>query len=50
MLPKNPRVADFLLAAALKRKYQENIHLNKLDDELEIKAHSVIVRRLKIRV
>lgn len=50
MLPKNPRVADFLLAAALKRKYQENIHLHKLDDELEIKAHSVIVRRLKIRV
>ncbi len=50
MLPKNPHVADFLLKEALKRKYQKDITLQKLDDELEMKAHSAIVRKLNIGV
>lgn len=45
LLPKNPHVCDYLLERALKRKYKENVKLEKLPDELEQKANNYIVGR-----
>ncbi len=49
ILPKNPHFADYLLRLALERKYPE-IKLDDLDDELELKAHSAIAKRLQIEI
>lgn len=46
ILPKNPQLTDYLLKKALEHKYKESIPLLPLDDTLEKKAHSVIVRKL----
>lgn len=40
VLPKNPFLADYLIALALKTK-----NLQKLDDSLEIKAHDIIMNK-----
>ncbi|KEJ04392.1 glutamine amidotransferase [Clostridium botulinum A2B7 92] len=45
LLSKNPELADRLLSAALKNKYGEDINLEPLDDNLEIKAKEFIVNR-----
>ncbi|ENK1244309.1 type 1 glutamine amidotransferase [Clostridium botulinum] len=45
LLSKNPELADRLLSIALKNKYGENIDLEPLDDNLEIKAKEFIVTR-----
>lgn len=45
LLPKNPHLADWLLQKALEVKYKKDIELKPLDDSLEIKAHSVAIRR-----
>lgn len=45
LLPKNPHVCDYLLERALKRKYGEDIKLEKLPDKLEHKANEYIVSR-----
>lgn len=42
-LPKNPHVADWLIAKALEVKYKKNIELQKLDDSLEWRAHEFIL-------
>ncbi|MBI4067168.1 cobalamin biosynthesis protein CobQ [Candidatus Gottesmanbacteria bacterium] len=47
-LPKNPHIADWLLARALEIKYQKDIQLEPLDDTLEWQAHEFILRKLKI--
>lgn len=39
LLPKNPRLADWLLIAGLRHRYGETIPLDELDDTLEIAAH-----------
>ncbi len=44
LLPKNPHLADHLLALALRRRYP-NATLAPLDDSLEWRAHQVIVER-----
>lgn len=44
-LPKNPHIADFLIAKALEVKYKNLVQLKPLDDTLEWKAHNYIVRR-----
>ncbi len=44
VLPKNPQLADFLIQAALQRRYGE-VALTPLDDTLERVAHSSAVRR-----
>lgn len=38
-LPKNPHIADWLIATALKIKYKKSVRLEPLDDTLEWKAH-----------
>lgn len=43
LLSKNPELADRLLSIALKNKYGEDINLEPLDDNLEIKAKEFIV-------
>lgn len=45
LLPKNPGVADYLIAQALQRKYGE-AHLEPLDDSVELAANKVMLDRL----
>lgn len=43
LLPKNPHIADWLIAKALEVKYQKVIPLKSLDNTLEIEAHNFIL-------
>jgi CobQ-like glutamine amidotransferase family enzyme len=44
ILPKNPHLADYLIAKALTVKYQEDAILSSLDDTLEKQAHTTTLR------
>lgn len=46
LLPKNPHIADGLIAKALEEKTHEHVQLHSLDDELEWQAHEAIKQRL----
>lgn len=50
LLPKNPQIADFLIAKALEVKYKKEIHLEPLDDALEQQAKSTIANRLGVEI
>lgn len=50
LLPKNPQIADWLIATAIEEKYHEKVSLTPLDDSLEIQAQRTIARKLGIRV
>ncbi|MBI2017907.1 glutamine amidotransferase [Candidatus Daviesbacteria bacterium] len=45
LLPKNPKLADWLLKKALEVKYGKEIELKPLDDSLESQAHNCAVKR-----
>ncbi|MFV0484875.1 MAG: type 1 glutamine amidotransferase [Candidatus Saccharimonadales bacterium] len=45
LLPKNPKIADFLIQTALERKYGAPQELEKLNDSLETKARRVAATR-----
>ncbi len=45
LLPKNPKLADWLLKKALEVKYGKEIELKPLDDSLESQAHSVAIKK-----
>ncbi len=45
LLPKNPQIADWLIAKALEIKYKKQIELKELDDSLEIKAKEAILKK-----
>ncbi len=45
VLPKNPHLADFLVAAALRRRYGE-ADLEPLDDRLELESNRRVVQRI----
>ncbi|MDO8573125.1 MAG: glutamine amidotransferase [Candidatus Daviesbacteria bacterium] len=45
LLPKNPKLADWLLKKALEVKYKKKIELKLLDDTLELQAQSSTVKR-----
>ena len=45
LLPKNPKLADFLIKTALQKKYGEEISLKELDDSVEMAANSYIVSK-----
>ena len=45
-LPKNPHIADYLILNAMKNKYGLD-SIEKLNDDIEFKAHDVMVNRLK---
>lgn len=44
LLPKNPKLADWLLQKALEIKYNKDIELEPLDDTLELEAHQKAVK------
>jgi CobQ-like glutamine amidotransferase family enzyme len=46
ILPKNPHLADWLIQAALDRRYKGQVKLGQLDDSLEQRAHGTIIERL----
>lgn len=48
LLPKNPKLADYLIKNALMNKYGEAM-LSPLDDELETRAHDYAVTRFSQR-
>jgi lipid II isoglutaminyl synthase (glutamine-hydrolysing) len=48
LLPKNPFIADWLIATALKNKYQKQISLTKLDDSLATQARQLMLDRLNL--
>lgn len=45
ILPKNPRLADFLIKTALKRKYGADVSLEPLDDSIELAAQRQALKR-----
>lgn len=45
LLPKNPKLADWLLQKALEIKYGKKIELEPLDDSLETQAHQKAISR-----
>lgn len=45
LLPKNPKLADWLLKKALEVKYGKKIELKPLDDTLEILTHNSSIKR-----
>ncbi|MDO8618982.1 MAG: glutamine amidotransferase [Candidatus Daviesbacteria bacterium] len=45
LLPKNPKLADWLIKRALEVKYNKEITLESLDDELENQAHNFAVSK-----
>ncbi|MBQ7698876.1 MAG: glutamine amidotransferase, partial [Clostridia bacterium] len=47
LLPKNPKLCDYILTNAIKRKYPDFKGLTRLDDELENKGNEYIVNRFK---
>jgi CobQ-like glutamine amidotransferase family enzyme len=46
ILPKNPYLADFLIAKALEKKYGHPIKLEKLNDTLSSQAHDNMLKNL----
>lgn len=46
VLPKNPRLADWLIEKALETKYGKNIELETLDDRLENEAHKKVIAQI----
>ncbi len=46
LLPKNPQLADHLIATALRRRYGDAGRVAPLDDALELRAQQVMVERM----
>ena len=45
LLPKNPKLTDYIIKCALTKKYSEDIELLHFDDEFETKANEYIVNK-----
>lgn len=45
-LPKNPHFADYLIKLALKKRYNDDIELEPLDDTIELKAHESVLNKV----
>ncbi len=50
LLSKNPKLADDLILTALKRKYNKDIVLEKLDDTFEEKARLHMFKKLNVNI
>lgn len=50
ILPKNPRLADYLIETSLKVKYNEDFELKQLDDSIAENARKVIAKRLSVAI
>ena len=44
-LPKNPHFADYLIKLALKKRYNDDIELEPIDDTIENKAHESVLNK-----
>lgn len=49
ILPKNPRLADYLIKLALEKKYDSPIKLSPIENSIEEKARKTIANRLDVR-
>lgn len=49
ILPKNPHIAIWLISNALEVKYQKDIQLEPIDDQLEWQAHDFMLRRMGVK-
>ncbi len=47
LLPKNPKLCDYILENTLRVKYSDFENLQSIDDELEDKAHKLILDRFQ---
>jgi CobQ-like glutamine amidotransferase family enzyme len=47
LLPKNPWLADRLLAQALRHRFGASVALAPLDDRLEQEAHDAVAARIR---
>ena len=45
LLSKNPDVADFIISYSLKRKYNEDVELEPINDEFEEKARNHLIKK-----
>ncbi len=45
LLPKNPKLADWLLKKALEVKYKKEIEFSPLDDSIELQAHNKLIKK-----
>jgi CobQ-like glutamine amidotransferase family enzyme len=50
ILPKNPKLADYLIKKALFKKYKKEIELETLDDSIEDNARLAIAKKLQIAI
>jgi hypothetical protein len=50
ILPKNPILTDYLISKALEIKYNQQIILKKLNDNLEQRARLAIAKRLSVGI
>ncbi len=48
ILPKNPKLADFLIKIALDRKYGSRTRLSPIENSLEEKARKAIAKRMNV--
>ncbi len=48
ILPKNPKLADYLIKTALQRKYASPIKLSPIENSLEEKARKIIANKLGV--
>lgn len=48
ILPKNPKLADYLIKLALERKYSSPIKLSPIENPIEEKARKIIANRLNV--
>lgn len=49
ILPKNPKLADYLIKTALERKYDSPIRLSPIENSIEEKARKTIAKRMNVR-
>ena len=49
LLPKNPKIADYLISTALLQKYKKKIKLSKLDDGLENLAKQAVLNKIGVK-
>lgn len=47
LLPKNPKLTDWLIHAGLRHRYGEDVELERLDDAIEVAAHTSATNRAK---
>lgn len=50
LLPKNPHITDQIILKALKRKYGDDVQLEVLDDEVELRAQHSMLKRLGVEI